>query len=286
MQRLWQLFRTSPAPLRLGLFFVTLALIWLPFAIPIYLIFRADENLTTILTMSLVFIEFLFYLPFWVKKVHGETQPFRRYGLVWTRANGVGLIKGLAYGFSFVWGLLIFEDLLDLINILPPTTALIRFVLEGSLTGLGVAFAEELVFRGWLYDELERDYSPNIVLWGCAGVFGISHFLKPLGEMIRTLPVLPGLVLLGATLVWAKRSQRGNLGKPIGLHGGLVWGYYIFNVGGLIEYRDDISPWITGVDGNPLGGLCGIVLLSVLAWLMWRGAQQTAFKAQSKGSES
>ncbi|NJN72780.1 MAG: CPBP family intramembrane metalloprotease [Limnothrix sp. RL_2_0] len=286
MQKLWQIFRTSPAPLRLGLFFVTLALIWLPFAIPIYLIFRADENLTTILTMSLVFIEFLFYLPFWVKKVHGETQPFRRYGLVWTRANGVGLLKGLAYGFSFTWGLLIFEDLLGLINILPPTSGLIRFVLEGSLTGLGVAFAEELVFRGWLYDELERDYSPNIVLWGSAVTFGVSHFLKPWEEMIRTLPVLPGLVLLGATLVWARRSQRGNLGKPIGLHGGLVWGYYIFNVGGLIEYREDISPWITGVDGNPLGGLLGILFLGGLAGLMWRGARQMALKTQSRNAEN
>lgn len=253
---------------------ITLGILWLPLAIPLQFALREDPNLTTIVTMGLLFVEFLFYLPFWVKNVHGETQPFRRYGLRWERASGVDLINGLAYGLGFTWGLLILEALMGLITLRSPTTALIRIVLEGMLSGLGVALAEELLFRGWVYDELERDYAPKIVLWGSAIAFGVLHFLKPLPEMLRTLPVLPGLVLLGITLAWAKRSRYGRLGKPIGLHGGMVWGYYIFNVGGLIEHHDNVSPWITGVDGNPLGGLCGIVLLSVLAWLMWRDAQR------------
>lgn len=227
--------------------------------------------------MGLLFLEFLGYLPWWVKHVHGETKPFQSYGLVWQRVNGVDLLRGLAYGFTFTWGLLLVEALLGLITITPPSFGLVRIVLEGALSGLGVALAEELVFRGWLYDELARDYGdrPNIVLGGCAGTFAISHFLKPLSEIIRTFPVLPGLALLGATLVWAKRSRRNRLGQPIGIHGGLVWGYYIFNVGGLIQYRDDVSPWITGVDGNPLGGLCGLIFLSGLAWLMWRSQRST-----------
>lgn len=270
MQKFWNLLKTYPAPLRLGIFLITLAAIWLPLAAPLYLLLREDENLTTILTMGLLFVEFLLFLPFWVRRIHGEAHPFQRYGLVWQRANGVDLIVGLAYGLSFTWALLIFEHLLGLITIVPPTVALVRIAAEGALSGLGVAFAEELVFRGWVYDELERDYRPQTVLWGCALTFAILHFLKPLPEMIRTLPVLPGLTLLGLTLVWAKRSTRGRLGKSIGLHGGLVWGYYIFNVGGLIEYHDDVSPWITGVDGNPLASLWGILFLCVLAYLMWR----------------
>ena len=220
--------------------------------------------------MGLLFLIFLVYLPLWVKRVYRLKRPFSQYGLVWQKRNAIELLQGLALGFCFTWGLLISEHLLGLLTILPPSTTIIQVVLGGSLTGLGVALAEELAFRGWIYDELERDYSSNIVLWSCGGLFAIAHFLKPLMEMIRTLPVLPGLTLLGITLVWAKRGCNGRLGKPIGLHGGLVWGYYIFNVGGLIEYKDNISPWITGLDGNPLGGLCGIIALSGLAWLMWR----------------
>ncbi|MEQ8960279.1 MAG: CPBP family intramembrane glutamate endopeptidase, partial [Coleofasciculus sp. C2-GNP5-27] len=79
-----------------------------------------------------------------------------------------------------------------------------------------------------------------------------------------TLPGFPGLVLLGLTLVWAKRGQ-GRLGLPIGLHAGLVWGYYLINVGQLVQYSGQVSPWITGVDGNPIAGVMGLAFLMVLA---------------------
>ena len=133
---------------------------------------------------------------------------------------------------------------------------------------MGVGLAEELVFRGWLLDELERDYSPKVSLCADAVIFAILHFIKPLSEMIRTLPQFPGLVLLGLTLVWGKRSHKNNLGISIGLHGGLVWGYYIINVGKLVQYSDRVSPWITGVDSNPIAGLMGLFLLSILGFWM------------------
>ncbi|HEY9891306.1 MAG TPA: LPXTG cell wall anchor domain-containing protein, partial [Candidatus Sericytochromatia bacterium] len=76
------------------------------------------------------------------------------------------------------------------------------------------------------------------------------------------------LLILGLTLVWAKRSTRGLLGLPIGIHAGLVWGYYILNVGKLVEYSHQVSPWITGVDGNPIAGVMGLLFLSFLAFWM------------------
>ena len=157
-------------------------MLWLPFAAPIYLLLRQDENLTTIVTLGLLFLIFLVYLPLWVKRVHRLKQPFSQYGLVWQKRNAIELLQGLALGFCFTWGLLIIEHLLGLLTILPPSTTIIRFVLEGSLTGLGVALAEELLFRGWIYDELERDYNPNIVLWSCGGKpinrsRGLVHFV-------------------------------------------------------------------------------------------------------------
>jgi len=73
------------------------------------------------------------------------------------------------------------------------------------------------------------------------------------------------------TLVWAKRSSGELLGLPIGIHAGLVWGYYILNVGKLVQYSDRVSPWITGVDGNPIAGVMGLLFLGVLAvWMRKR----------------
>jgi LPXTG-motif cell wall-anchored protein len=54
----------------------------------------------------------------------------------------------------------------------------------------------------------------------------------------------------------------------MGLHAGLVWGYYILNVGQLVQYSNQVSPWITGVDRNPIAGVMGLLFLGTLAFWM------------------
>ena len=169
-------------------------------------------------------------------------------------------------------GLFILESLLGWVEFIEPAKILFKVILEGFVSALGISFTEELVFRGWLVDELERDYQPKIVIWGSSIIFAICHFIKPIEEIIRTFPTFPALVLLGAILVWAKRSHRNNLGISLGIHGGLVWGYYILNVGELIKYSGKISPLITGIDGNPIAGVMGLLFLGILACWMRRKA--------------
>jgi len=252
---------------RLGTLVVTLLVLWLPIAAPIYWLGR-DPNLVTILTMGLLFGEFLLLLRFWGKKVYRQPQLLKSYGLEGTRQNGLDLLKGLSIGLLFTFGLFALEGLLGWLTFQTPQVVMPRVILEGLVSALGIGFAEELVFRGWLLDELQRDYSQKASLWAVATIFATLHFLKPLSEVIRTFPAFPGLLLLGLTLVWAKRSSGGLLGLPIGLHAGLVWGYYILNVGKLVQYSDRVSPWITGVDGNPVAGVMGLLFLSVLAFWM------------------
>lgn len=257
-----------PAPVRLGGFLLALLLLWLPVAVPIYLLLNRDPNLVTILTMGLLFGEFLWLLPWWGKQVYGRSHLLKRYGLQRSRKNGFNLLQGLSIGVLFTFSLFALEGLLGWVQFQTPQPALPRIILEGFLSALGIGFAEELVFRGWVLDELQRDYSPKLSLWVDAIIFATLHFLKPLSEVIRTLPTFPALVLLGLTLVWAKRSCQGRLGLSIGLHGGLVWGYYILNVGQLLQYSDKISPWITGVDHNPIAGFMGLLFLGILAFWM------------------
>ncbi len=223
--------------------------------------------------MGLMFGGFLLLLRFWGKEVHHQPQLLKSYGLQGRRQNGLDLLKGLSIGLLFTFGLFALEGLLGWLKFQTPQATLPRVVLEGFVSALGIGFVEELVFRGWLLDELQRDYSPKASLWANAVIFAVSHFLKPLSEVIRTFPGFPGRLLLGLTLVWAKRSSGGLLGLPIGIHAGLVWGYYILNVGKLVEYSDRVSPWITGVDGDPLAGGMGLLFLGVLAfWMRKRSA--------------
>ncbi|MEG4456726.1 lysostaphin resistance A-like protein [Microcoleus sp. N9_A1] len=252
-----------PFLLRVIIFLLILATIWLPVATPIYLLVK-DSNLATILTMGLLFVEFIFLVRRWGKQVYGQTQLLKSYGLVNTRQNGFELLTGLAIGLSITFTLFLVQGLFGFVS-WQNSDNLPRIIAEGLLSALGVGFAEELVFRGWLLDELQRDYNNQISVRANSLVFALSHFIKPVEAMLRSWPQFPGLLLLGLILVLAKRNCQNRLGLSIGLHAGLVWGYYIINIGELVRYSGSVPDWVTGVNGNPLAGAVGLLFLSVLA---------------------
>ncbi len=259
-----------PAPIRLGIFILALLLLWLPLAAPIRLLVR-DDNLVTILTMPLLYVEFMLLLRVWGKKVHNQPQILRHYGLERTPQNAVDLLRGLAIGLINILILFGIEGVLGWVVWQKPSIFLLRVILEGLIVALAYGFAEELLFRGWLLDELQRDYTPGVVVWATAVIYAVAHFIKPLPDIIQTSPQFFGLLLLGLSLVWAKRWRRGRLGLSMGLHGGLIGGYYIINIGQLTQYSGAVPDWVTGVNKNPLAGLMGLLLLSVLAlWMRGR----------------
>ncbi len=262
-----------PAPFRLGIFIILLLVLWLPVAVPLYLLLKNDPNLTTIVTMAILYLEFIALLFIWNKKVYKIDHWWRNYGLVFTRRNGIELLNGLSLGLSFTFGLFIIEAIFGWIKFVRPSDNFTLIVFEGLLSALGIGLAEELFFRGWLLEELKKDYYPKLFILLNGIIFAILHFLKPIEEIIRTFPQFPALFLLGITLVWAKMGYGNRLGICIGLHGGLVWGYYILNVGNLVNYTNKVSPVITGIDNNPIAGIMGLFGLGLLSILMRRKAQ-------------
>lgn len=258
--------RNYPAPIRLGIFILVLLLIWLPLAVPLFLLFQNQPNLASILPLGLLYLEFIILLRFWHLRLYQRRFFWYDYGLAWTQPNTLDGLRGLVLGVSLPFLLFITETWLGWLKFQPLASAWLPLITEGLLVGLGVGFAEELLFRGWLLGELKRDYLLSTATWTSAIIFAMLHFIKPWEEILRTFPQFPGLILLGLTLAWARESRRGRLGLPIGLHGGLVLGYYLIDVGDLFLPTGVISPWITGVDGNPLAGLMGLLFLSGLAW--------------------
>jgi hypothetical protein len=282
-----------PAFLRILVFVLILGLLWLPIALPIrwlvglYITSPAESsNTATLLTLPLLYVEFILLVRFWGRRVYRQADLLWRYGWEFSQRSGKELLLGLTIGFSSLFALFILQGLANWLVWLPPSGTLMRVVLEGLLVALAIGFAEELLFRGWLLDELQRDYRPGVALWVDAIIFAAVHGIRP---------QFPALVLLGTTLVWAKRSRtdweysnrqksgkilRGRLALSMGLHAGLVWGYYIINVGQLIKYTDQVPVWVTGIDRNPLAGVMGILFLSLLAlgmrqWAMGNRQQVT-----------
>ena len=274
-ERFEALIKVQSAWPRVFIFLGVLAIAWLPFSIPLYLLGYAFDRSGTaeILALVLLYAGFLWGLPRWGKRIHGWRQPMQRCGLIFQPQTARDMWLAIAIGVLGVLALFGIEVLFGWAVPSTPSPKLGQFIAEGIVMALAVAFAEEMLFRGWLLAELEKDFSSATSLVMNAVFFAVAHFIKPFDEIVRTFPQFLGLVILGLALVWARRSrqQRGHkkvtsLGYPIGLHAGLIWGYYIVNVGGLITYTGRVPEWVTGVDKNPLAGLLGLILLGAIAF--------------------
>jgi len=266
------------APVRIGIFISILLLSWIPLAGPIYF-FGQDANLGSILAIALLYIEFIILVRLWGNKVYQQPHLLHRYGLEISRRNFKQFFLGLGIGLFSLFSLFILEIFLGWVVLRSPSEKLFQYIFEGLLVSVGIGFAEELLFRVWLLDELQQDYKSKVALWLSSIVYAGLHFIKPIGEIFQTWLQFPGLVLLGLIFVFAKRSskkigkttdyQQELLGLPIGIHAGLVWGYYIISVAGLVKYSEEAREWLFGIDGNPLAGLMGLLFLGAIA--LWMG---------------
>lgn len=277
----WSKIARWGAAWRIVFFLFLLLLVWLPVVLPYSLISGQSPNIACLL---LLYVEFSILSWIWGRRIHRLANPTQQYGLVWAPEVGLDLLKAMMIGLGGVFSLFCIQTALGWVSLHPPGSNFPLILLSGLGVGLAVGLAEEFFFRGWLLFELERDYSPGLALWTSSLLFALSHFIRPIAVIFRTWPQFFGLLLLGMALVWARRSPSyypdrkavGKLGLPIGLHAGLVWGNYIVQVGELVDYSQQIPDWLTGIDQNPLAGVLGLSLLSLIALVFRRTARLSA----------
>ena len=242
------------------------ALGWLA-AVPLTLLGLPMDQLSLTGTV-LSFALFLLVLPRWAALRWSESRPWAALGIC-----GATPQKRPTPAAALLKGLLIAAGLLTVI------TSVV--LLEGSgdwrgevdatqltnavLLCLGVGFAEELIFRGWLWAELNQMLGSRRGAVAQASIFSLVHtrFNLGLGAMSG---LLVGLFLLGMVLARQRQSDRGSLWSCIGLHGGLVAGWFLLQ-SGLLELSPNAPSWVVGPGGNapnPLGGAVGLISLLIL----------------------
>jgi len=242
------------------------ALGWLA-AVPLTLLGLPTDQLSLTGTV-LSFVLFLLVMPRWAALRWSESRPWAALGI-----RGAKPQEQPAPAAALLKGLLIAAGLLMVI------TSVVLIDGSGNWRGevdatqltnavllcLGVGFAEELIFRSWLWTELQQRMGSRRAAWAQAGVFSLVHtrFNLGLGAMGG---LLVGLFLLGMVLARQRQSDRGSLWGCIGLHGGLVAGWFLLQ-NGLLQLSPNAPPWLVGPGGhspNPLGGLIGILSLLIL----------------------
>ena len=242
------------------------ALGWLA-AVPLTLLGLPTDQLSLTGTV-LSFVLFLLVMPRWAALRWSESQPWAALGIC-----GATPQKRPTPAAALLKGLLIAAGLLTLI-----TSAVLidgsgdwrgevdaTQLTNAALLCLGVGFAEELIFRSWLWTELNQILGSRRGAVVQASIFSLVHtrFNLGLGAMSG---LLVGLFLLGMVLARQRQSDRGSLWSCIGLHGGLVAGWFLLQ-SGLLELSPNAPSWVVGPGGNapnPLGGAVGLISLLIL----------------------
>jgi len=208
-------------------------------------------------------------LPLRLRRAWGASHPWSALGLnaAWPallRSLLRGLIKALLLLGLVAVGLALAGQLSWQPRLTP------GLLLNGLLLGLGVGFAEELLFRGWLLGELSLLLGAQRGLWLQAALFSLAHTRFNLPPLLL-LTLLGGLLLLGLALGLQRRADGGLLWGAIGLHGGLVGGWFLLQKG-MVTINPAAPAWLIG-PANPIGGVLGwlgLVLLLLVRRRWWR----------------
>ena len=261
---------------------------WLPafVLIPVlYLIGWVKAQLLTLVglptsAVSLVgtvfsFLLFLLLMPRWIRLRWPIKQPWAALGLR-------GLAPHQPSSFSVLFHGLLWSVFLLALIVLPlllgdwaqfQRTDSVRLLLDAFVLLFGVGLAEELLFRGWLWEELNQLLGAKAGVISQAAIFSLVHTRFNMGAW-PMLGLLSGLFLLGLVLALRRRLDHGSLWGCVGLHGGLISGWFLLEKNAL-QLSADAPAWLIGPGGNnsnPLGGLVAIGALTFLLWL-----QRTAF---------
>jgi len=260
--------------MRIGLFFVVWLLLWLPIALPTAYFMRWRPPQPLQLSQKLAFIASLYLIGPGLIWAIAQTQggSLATYGLVWEpalwRAIAIGLgiaLGGLALLYLMQWQWLIWPPPAPTVKASRWAT-LLNGLLLPALIGLWIGGTEELIFRGFILTEWQRDFGPGLAAIVTSLLFALTHLIW---TPRATLPQLPGLWLMGMVLAVACGLNEGHIGLAWGLHAGWVWGLTSLDTAQVLHYRDTTPTWLIGYDRQPLAGAIGLLLLLATWTILW-----------------
>ena len=221
----------------------------------------------TIITFSL----FLIVLPYWGRVRWKTNNLWLSIGL--DCKNKYRAIKIFLSGFIFSFFLLLIFWIFMLLCGWIESINYIKFsaVLNAILLIIGIVFAEEIVFRGWLLEEmvLLLGLRKGIILQ--AVIFSLAHYRSDI-NLLGLIPFLTGLFLFGLVLTLRRTIDKGSLWGCIGLHGGFVAIWYLID-SGMVIFSIDTPYYLLGPTKNmvnPIGSAIGIIILLITIFFQRR----------------
>ena len=148
----------------------------------------------------------------------------------------------------------------------------ILVVLNSLFLFFFVGIAEELVFRVWLFEELNLFLKPGRANFYQAIIFSFAHFRSDF-DILSNFQLLVGLFILGLYLNTWRLTKKPTIFLPIFFHGSLVGVWFLVNNSFMIINKSIPNLLFGPGDGiniNPVGGLIGIFILLLLYYFQKR----------------
>ncbi len=230
--------------------------------------FLFNRNISTndlsILGTLITFILFLSILPSWGRIRWNTNDSWLSIGLDFK--NRLLALKNFSRGFTFAIFLLIILFLFFFFCGWIDRLEYVKFtqILNALLLIFSIVLAEEIIFRGWLMKEMVLLFGLKKGLFFQSAIFSLAHYRSDIG-LLTLIPFLTGLFLFGVVLTFRKIFDQGSLWGCIGLHGGLVGIWYLFD-SGMVNFSMDTPYFLLGPSKNmvnPIGGVIGIVILLI-----------------------
>ena len=226
----------------------------------------STNNLSIIGTI-ITFILFLIVLPSWARIRWKSNNLWLDIGLDFKNKFRAIIIFLNGFIFSFFL-LLIFCCFMFLCGWIESINY-IKFhsLLNAILLIVGIVFAEEIVFRGWLLKEMVLLFGLRRGIIFQSAIFSIAHYRSDI-DLLAFILFSTGLFLLGLVLTLRRRIDKGSLWGCIGLHGGLVAIWHLFD-SGMVVFSIETPFYLLGPSKlmvNPIGSLIGIAILSIIVF--------------------
>tara|TARA_B100001113_G_scaffold204709_1_gene167863 strand:- start:300 stop:1151 length:852 start_codon:yes stop_codon:yes gene_type:complete len=230
----------------------------------------SSNNLSIIGTI-ITFILFLIVLPGWARVRWKTNHLWPAIGLDFK--NLFESFKQFFNGFIFSVFLIIilflfflFCGWIDRVDYIKITQ-----LLNAILLIVGIVFAEEIIFRGWLMEEMVLLFGSRKGLIFQSIIFSLAHYRSDM-DILALIPFFTGLFLFGIVLTLRRTLDRGSLWGCIGLHGGLVGVWYLFDTG-MVVFSIDTPFFFLGPSRNmvnPIGSVIGITILLITIFFQRR----------------
>ncbi len=223
-----------------------------------------NANDLSIIGTIITFSFFIILLPSW-GEIRWKTNHLWS-AIGWDYKNKFQAIKIFFSGFISSFFLLLIFSLFFFLCGWVESIGFIKVsaLLNAILLIVGIVFAEELVFRVWLLEEMVLLFGLRRGIIFQSAIFSLAHYRSDLSP-VALISFLIGLFLFGILLTLRRTIDKGSLFGCIGLHGGLVGIWHLFDSGMLI-FTSDTPYFFLGPSKdmiNPIGSIIGIIILLI-----------------------